>query len=288
MSSRLNLGGGSSGENNKSSRPRKAGRQGKGGTGNDAGGKGKCHYCKKKGHWEKDCWKKKRDMAQAEAHVAHDDDQTLLLLQHAVPAPTPTALSTTSSATTSPTAIVNLVEKKVFADIDDTDKDPRRWILDTGATNHMTGSRAVFSDIDTGTTGTVRFGDGSVIKIEGCGTILYECKNGEHRTLDNVYFIPSLAASIISVGQLDERGYQVLVEDGVMRIRDENRRLLAKICRSPSRLYTLDINIARPVCLSAHANEDAWLWHSRFGHVNFTALRKMGRDQLVHGLPLLD
>jgi hypothetical protein len=47
--------------------------------------------------------------------------------------------------------------------------------------------------------------------------VLFSCKNGEHRSLPNVYYLPRLTANIISVGQLDEGGYQVLVEDGVMR-----------------------------------------------------------------------
>jgi transposase InsO family protein len=42
------------------------------------------------------------------------------------------------------------------------------------------------------------------------------------------------------------------------------------------------------VCLAARGNDDAWIWHARFGHVNFTALRKMAREELVRGLPLLD
>jgi len=80
----------------------------------------------------------------------------------------------------------------------------------------------------------------------------------------------------------------VLIEEGVMRIFDEERRLLAKVHRGPSRLYVLEVTIARPVCWAAHAKEDAWLWHARFGHVNFRALRKMGREELVCGMPLLD
>ena len=145
------------------------------------------------------------------------------------------------------------------------DRDPERWVLDTGATNHMTGSRGAFSELDTGIISTVRFGDGSVIKIEGRGTILFACKNVEHRTLANAYFIPRLTTNIISVGQLDEVGFQVLVKGGVMRICDEERRLLTKVHRSPSRLYMLDVNIARPVCFAAHATEDAWLWHADSG-----------------------
>lgn len=151
----------------------------------------------------------------------------------------------------------------------------------------MSGSRAAFSNLDASVTGTVRFGDGSVAHIEGSGTVLFSCKNGEHRALANVYYLPRLTANIISVGQLNEIGYQVLVEDGVMRIRDEERRLIAKIHRNPGRLYVLDINIARPVCLAARADEDAWIWHARFGHIHFAALRKMGREGLVRGLPLL-
>jgi hypothetical protein len=91
------------------------------------------------------------------------------------------------------------------------------------------------------------FGDGSVIRIEGRGTILFSCKNGEHRSLGNIYFIPRLTTNIISVGQLDEVGFKVIIEEGVMRVFDEDRCLLAKVHRGPSRLYVLDVTIARPV-----------------------------------------
>ncbi|XP_066354278.1 uncharacterized protein [Miscanthus floridulus] len=124
-------------------------------------------------------------------------------------------------------------------------------------------------------------------KPMGIGTVLLSCKNDEHRAIANVYYLPHLTANIISVGQLDETRYQVVIEDGVMRVRDEERRLLAKIHRNPGQLYVLDIDIAWPVCLAAHGDEEAWVWHARFGHLHFTALRKMGRDGLVRGMPLL-
>ena len=238
-----------------------------------------CKNCRKKGHWAKDCRSKKKE---EQAHAAQDDEPTLMFAHGAVEeVPPPIATSEAATVVTTPRARklvevtseaaadvttprqLELVEAKVCAAFDAAeDRDPKRWVLDTGATNHMTGSRAAFSDLDTGIVGTVRFGDDSVVKIAGRGTILFACKNGEHRTLANAYFIPRLTTNIISVGQLDEVGFQVLVEGGVMRIRDEERRLLAKIHRSPSRLYVLDVDIAQPVCLAAHAKEDAWLWHA--------------------------
>ena len=41
----------------------------------------------------------------------------------------------------------------------------QRWYLDSGASNHMTGSKAAFSELDDDVTGTVKFGDGSRVAI---------------------------------------------------------------------------------------------------------------------------
>jgi hypothetical protein len=183
---------------------------------------------------------------------------------------------------------IQLVEKEVYAVLGDGGEvDPKRWIFDTGASNHMTGIKEAFTNVDTGIIGMVWFGDGSVVQIKGCGTILFTCKNGEHRTLTNTYYIPCLTANIVSYGQLDEDGFQIHITQGVMRIRDERMWLLAMIYHSVGQLYVLDITIARPVCLAACVGEDAWRWHAQFGHINFEALWKMGREGLVCGLPIL-
>jgi hypothetical protein len=38
------------------------------------------------------------------------------------------------------------------------------------------------------------------VDIEGVGTIMYECKTGEHQSVMSVYYIPRLTTKIISVG----------------------------------------------------------------------------------------
>jgi hypothetical protein len=59
-----------------------------------------------------------------------------------------------------------------------------------GTTNHMTGCRSAFSDLDRNIHGIVKFGDGSIVQIEGMGMILFNSKNGEHRASVGVYYIP--------------------------------------------------------------------------------------------------
>ena len=47
------------------------------------------------------------------------------------------------------------------------------WYLDSGATNHMTGDKDAFAELDEKVSWKVRFGDGSVVTIRGRGTVLF-------------------------------------------------------------------------------------------------------------------
>jgi hypothetical protein len=144
------------------------------------------------------------------------------------------------------------MEVKVFTQFSEASKkDCSRWVLDTGATNHMTGSKSAFSELDRSIHGTVKFGDGSVVQIEGVDTILFSCKTREHHLFADVYYIPKLDTNIINLRQLDEVGYHIIIDGGALRIRDGDRRLLAKVFRSPNRLYVIMVEVVQPVCLLA-------------------------------------
>ena len=71
-----------------------------------------------------------------------------------------------------------------------------------------------------------------------------------------------LRSSIISIGQLDEHGSEVLIKDGILRIRDREQWLLAKVKRSRNWLYLLDLKVEQPICLAARHTEESWLWHA--------------------------
>jgi hypothetical protein len=117
---------------------------------------------------------------------------------------------------------------------------------------------------------------------------LFSCKTREHQVFRGVYYIPKLNTNIIILGLLDEVGFQIIIDGGVLKIKDGERRLLAKVIRSPNRLYVINVELAKHVCLHAKGSESAWLWHARFGHMNFPALRKLAWEGLVHGLPDLE
>jgi transposase InsO family protein len=43
--------------------------------------------------------------------------------------------------------------------------------------------------------------------------------------------------------------------------------------------------VARTLYLTVHQDDDAWRWHKRLSHANFESLEKMGRLEMVRGLP---
>jgi hypothetical protein len=155
-----------------------------------------------------------------QAHATQVDEGESMLLVATVLEGTHASIApaSTSAETIVNTAEVHLQEDKLFVQLGDKwDSEHACWILFTSATNHMTGSRSSFTDLKKAICGTEHFGDGSVVGIEGKGTVMMECKNGEHCKLARVYHIPKLKA-LICFGQLDEDGYGILIDRGVLRV----------------------------------------------------------------------
>jgi transposase InsO family protein len=249
-------------------------------------GKDQCRRCGKTGHWAKEC-PVPRKVSKEEVHLAavDDDEATLLMATFcALHDVEPEAEQAAAGAEEVPGRDISLNEPRAQVHLGtEGGAAEKRWYLDSGASNHMTGVRTAFSELDTGITGSVKFGDGSRVEIRGRGTVVFRCLNGEHRALTDVYYIPRLRSSIVSLGQLDEHGCKIKIEDGVLDIRDPEHRLLAKVRRTRNRLFLLDLKIEQPVCLAAQRAEEPWLWHARFGHLGFDALGRLGK--MVRGLP---
>ena len=108
------------------------------------------------------------------------------------------------------------------------------------------------------------------------------------RALTNVYFIPRLKSSVVSLGQLDELGCDIRLRGGNLTIFDPHQKLLVKVHRASNRLYKLDMTPVPRACLLMRHDGEAWKWHRRLGHLNFEAIQRMARGGLVRGLPLVE
>nr|GFB19856.1 zinc finger, CCHC-type [Tanacetum cinerariifolium] len=117
-----------------------------------------------------------------------------------------------------------------------TSGDASMWYLDNGASNHMTGVKSHFKDIDESISRRVRFGDGLYVQIKGRGSVLLGCRNQEQRIVSDVYYIPNLKSNILSLGQLMEIGCKVIMDENKLTLYDKKKLLLMKVERSKNRL----------------------------------------------------
>nr|KAJ0194783.1 hypothetical protein LSAT_V11C700360190 [Lactuca sativa] len=124
-----------------------------------------------------------------------------------------------------------------------------------------------------------------LVRIEGKGSVVFKCKDGGCRKLDEVYYIPDLCSNIISLGQLAEGGDEIKIKDPFLWVHDSIGKLLMKVRRSCNRLYKIELEEITPTCLVAKIDESIWLWHKRIGHINFNSMKQMVEKGLIEGVP---
>ncbi|KAJ9546943.1 hypothetical protein OSB04_019486 [Centaurea solstitialis] len=121
-------------------------------------------------------------------------------------------------------------------------------------------------------------------KIKGYGMIV----KGEI-TVNQVSYVDGLKHNLISVSQLCDNGMDVMFKIKYCIMYKANT--LIEVMRANKRgdLYLLcfeTLEAKEEICLvSSVKNEEAWLWHTRFCHLNFHTLDKLVRLKLVKGLP---
>ena len=101
------------------------------------------------------------------------------------------------------------------------------WFLDTGCGNHISGENEAFSELDESFHNIVKFGNNSQIPIMGKGKVPIQSKGNISHIIANVLFVPDLKTNLLSVGQLQEKGYEIHIKDGVCMIKDAKFGLLA-------------------------------------------------------------
>ncbi|GJR48432.1 zinc finger, CCHC-type containing protein [Tanacetum coccineum] len=229
----------------------------------------RCYKCGKLGHYKRNC--KGTSTTQEQSNLILEDEEPSLLM--------------TTHETEHEEVLLNKgqIQPGKYAS-----GDASMWYLDNGASNHMTGTKSYFKDIDESVSGRVRFEDGSYVQIKGRDSILLGCRNQEQKIVSDVYYIPNLKSNILSLGQLTEIGCKVIMEGNKLTLYDKSTKLLMKIERSKNRLYTIKLQIEAPICLLANIDSQAWLWHVRLGHLNLDDINKMTRKGLVEGIPRIN
>lgn len=216
-----------------------------------------CHYCHKIGHVQADCYKKKREEQQINVVEEKGNEKN-----------TETMLFMTKTD-----------EKSDVSQV---------WFLDSGCSNHMSGYKHLFEELDESYKKPVRLGNDKEIQVEGIGKVAVQTAN-HTRFLHNVYYIPQLSQNLLSIGQMMDNGYVIKFEGNTCKIEESStKREISIIRKTQNNLFPLEITEVDDSALAVTELNQSRLWHLRYGHLNVNGLKLLKQKNMVVGLPEIE
>ncbi|CAL1360545.1 unnamed protein product [Linum trigynum] len=214
-----------------------------------------CHHCKEKGHIRRFCPKFRNERKKGKRDENSDDDG---------------ANSVDEFNIVYEEDVVNLTTQETS------------WVVDSGATIHVTSKREFFSSYTPGDFGVVRMGNGNLSKVIGKGEVCLETMNGTKLLLKDVRHVPEMRLNLISVDKLDGEGYCNTFHNGQWKL-TRGSLVLAK-GKKLSKLYVMEAKISPEIVNSAENGDTIELWHKRLGHMSEKSMAKLAQKKVIVGL----
>ena len=153
------------------------------------------------------------------------------------------------------------------------------WIIDSGASRHMTMNQTLFSEYQEFTTPEkVSVGDGRLLDAIGSGKVLVDLSLGRrNKTIKkfafrDVLYVPDLAVNLFSVRAVTDKGFIVQFGKNRCWIKDSKRTVRA-MGTLVGRMFHLDCESV--VSIAAVTSD---IWHQRLGHLNESTLAQISKD----------
>ncbi|KAM1057955.1 hypothetical protein ACFX2A_031837 [Malus domestica] len=147
------------------------------------------------------------------------------------------------------------------------------WYIDSGCSNHMTSMEDLLVNIDRNVKAKVQVSTGVLVKVAGKGTLVIKIMKGM-RYIKEVMLVPDLAENLLSVGQMTKHGYFLLFRNYRVDVFDDRSlsNLVVSVKQKGNRWFPLIFSTNKELTLRT-MQDDAKMWHKRFGHLNFRSLK---------------
>ncbi|KAJ5829151.1 uncharacterized protein N7525_007404 [Penicillium rubens] len=157
------------------------------------------------------------------------------------------------------------------------------WIVDSGCAQHVCNSASKFVQMDKYHGPPLRSVDASTTP-SGVGTVNVLCNVRGRRkwlVLDNVLYVPSAHANLISVLQLLKRGAKVEFSSQNASIRNKSNGKNLYTASQYHGVYALDLwtNLTFP---AYHVSSQMALWHNRLAHLSDANIQRLKKQ--AHGI----
>src|SRR5205807_8745033 len=156
------------------------------------------------------------------------------------------------------------------------------WIIDSGASQHISAQRERFTNYLLISTIKIQIGDGSEIEAIGKGNMILTVGMIEI-TLHDVLHVPKIGSNLLSIAKVVDHGHHLLFSPSSCQIRSDKGIRMHGIREGNVYLLRTDnrIFVALSNKESAVAAE---IWHRRIGHRNFSPAAQGIIQNAVTGL----
>lgn len=160
------------------------------------------------------------------------------------------------------------------------------WIIDSGASRHITRFKNKFEALENYRSEGVTIGDNSTHPVKGIGTCSIQLRTGVTLKLKDVLIVPGIKRNLISISRLTDEGFQVTFNEDKVLYWPKNTSLKNAITigTKDGTLYKL-CNIQNQALNHEITNSNE-TWHRRLGHIGFSTLPKIGK--ITSGIPNLN
>ena len=245
-----------------------------------------CFYCHNLGHFQNECPKKGKEK-ESQAHYAKTTEPLLLMTYVDVAEMVSQGKESRGYFSEPDTleAYNYMKELLLTAHVEKT-LDETAWFLDSGCSNQMCGYKEFFSELDESFCKCVKLGDNSSIGVMGKGRIHLQV-NHVSQVITEVFYIPELKNNLLSIGQLQEKGFAILFQYNKCKVHHPERGLIIETTMFLNRMFILltKIQLQDQHCFLTLTQNLDYLWHCRYGHLSFGGLKTLQQKHMVHGLP---
>ena len=223
----------------------------------------KCFYCKKAGHIQSECRKKAADEKNG-----------------VVKSSTTTTKKESSNNAQAELELWVAIEELCAKAVHSNGADDH-WIIDSGATRHITSHKDWYSLLrPVGDDIVVAVGNDAKCPVKGTGTISFMKNDSVTKNLSDVLYVPDIKRNLLSVAAITDRDLKVQFDKSGAEILNSDGVVVGRATRS-NNLYKL-------TAYSANAKiSTIKLWHERFGHLSLVVLKEMYRSVMVADLPAI-
>ncbi|KAJ0836902.1 putative RNA-directed DNA polymerase [Helianthus annuus] len=165
------------------------------------------------------------------------------------------------------------------------------WIVDSGASRHMTGDLRLLYDVRNIRGGYVAFAGDKGGYITGEGSI----SNGIV-CFDKINYVKQIDHNLLSVSQICDKKFSVIFDDAGCYVLKPGFKIPQDwVLLSAPRvndLYILDMSqaittSAQVTCFVSKATEkESISWHRRMGHIHLRKMNHLVKNNLVNGVPV--